>query len=190
MVFDGDSKALKATEVVATLDAPIPNGKNAIWCASFQAAWKALVKDLAQEPVSLEGSPAIAKALNQAPDPRSQIPEACLYVATGWNDRGVRNQIERDLKQRFPGKPPPRFPRMAENSFVAYAYLEASVKFSIPYRQDDQPLNFKEGSGNGVDVKSFGIPEGAEVGLASRGQPEVLFWKGERAVLNPDLNFG
>src|SRR2546428_14179201 len=71
--FGGSSKELKATEVLGTLDTPVPQDKNAIWCASFQAAWKALEQDLAGEPVELEGSPGVAKLLNDAPDPRPQM---------------------------------------------------------------------------------------------------------------------
>ena len=52
LTFEGSSPDLKATEVVATLDAPIPKGKNAIWCASFQSAWKAL-EELAGGPIGL-----------------------------------------------------------------------------------------------------------------------------------------
>src|SRR5260221_11365204 len=48
LTFDGSSTALKATEVVPTLETPIPQGKSAIWCASFQSAWKAL-EELAGE---------------------------------------------------------------------------------------------------------------------------------------------
>ncbi len=40
--FAGDSKDLKQTQIVATLDTPMEKGKNVIWCASFQAAWKAV----------------------------------------------------------------------------------------------------------------------------------------------------
>jgi len=34
--FNGSSQELKATEILATLDAPIPPGKNAIWCAPLR----------------------------------------------------------------------------------------------------------------------------------------------------------
>jgi len=64
--FDGDSRSLKATEVVATLDAPIRPGKTVVWCASFLSAWKTLETDLAREPISLQGSPQVAASLSAA----------------------------------------------------------------------------------------------------------------------------
>ena len=151
-VFVGDSSELQATEVVATLDTPIPEGKNAIWCASFLAAWKALETDLAKEPVALQGSPAVVQALNKAADPRPLIPKQNLYVAVGWNQEGITDQINSDLAEKFPEKDPPTFPRIEPNSFVAYAYLEANVKFSIPYTQNRSPLVFTDPSGKKTQV--------------------------------------
>ncbi|HEV2950204.1 MAG TPA: hypothetical protein VGX70_22690, partial [Gemmataceae bacterium] len=40
--FDGKSEALQQTIMVPTLDTPIPEGKSAIWCVSFQIAWNRL----------------------------------------------------------------------------------------------------------------------------------------------------
>src|SRR5664280_522976 len=122
MTFNGSSSELKATEIVPTLDTPIAKGKNVIWCASFLSAWKALEQDLAEEPVSLDGNPEMAALLNNSADPRPFIPATALYIATGWNQKGIINQIENDLRQRFPGKQPPTFPGITPNSFVAYSY--------------------------------------------------------------------
>lgn len=36
--FEGDSSELQHTIIVPTLDTPIPEGKSAIWCGSFQLA--------------------------------------------------------------------------------------------------------------------------------------------------------
>jgi len=155
MTFNGTSRELNATEVVPTLDTPIPDGKNAIWCASFQAAWKAL-EELAGEPISLEASPGIAGLLNGAPDPRPHIPPASLYVAAGWNHEGVTNQIQNELKQRFPNKQSPTFPGILPESFVAYSYVEANVKFPLPYDQNPRPMTFTEANGKKIQIHSFG----------------------------------
>jgi len=70
--------------------------------------------------------PAMAGQLNEAADPRPHIPPAALYTASGWNQRGITNQIWRDLRQRFPDRTPPAFPGITPDSFVAYACLEAN----------------------------------------------------------------
>jgi hypothetical protein len=43
MSFDGSSDRLQQTVIVPTLDSPIPEGKSAIWCVSFQLAWNHLL---------------------------------------------------------------------------------------------------------------------------------------------------
>jgi hypothetical protein len=173
------SEELNATVVVATLDAPIPNGKNAIWCASFQAAWKAL-EELAGESIAFEESSGVAKSLNDAMDPRPHVPQGALYAAAGWNQNGITKQIQNDLKQRFPNKTQPTFPGILPESIVAYAYLEADVRFSLPYDQNRRPLVFTESGGNKVEVESFGLSAANHNGQDKLwDQPHVLFRKGE-----------
>ena len=176
LTIDGESRELKATYVVPTLDAPIQKGMNAIWCASFLSAWKTVETDLAKEPLSLQGSPEIALALNKALDPRPYIPEASLYVAAGWNQKGIIDQIRKDLAKRFPSEPQPSFPGILPNSFVAYAYLEANLKFTLPYFQNHEPLVFSDRAGKQTELSSFGIrPEDDYAYFELRKQPRVLF---------------
>jgi hypothetical protein len=179
MTFDGPSTGLKATEIVPTLDTPLPENRNAIWCVSFISAWKALSEDLAEGPVRLDGEPPAADLLNQAADPRSSVPEGTMYVATGWNHEGVIDRIRDDLKTAFPGKPMPEFPGIMDNSFVAYAYIEANLKFTLPYCQSDDPLTFTDSLGNQAQVNAFGIlPEDSNSQMRLRRQAQILFMKG------------
>ena len=176
-VFDGESQGLKATKVVPTLDAPIQKGMNTIWCASFLSLWKSLQTDLAQEPLAVQGAPEIALALNNADDPRPHIPQESLYVATGMNQDGMAEQIRKDLAQRFPTKvQQPTFPETSPNSFVAYAYLEANINFSLPYFQNNMPLTFTDSAGNNTNVSSFGIRSKDESAYYKlRRQPAILY---------------
>jgi hypothetical protein len=168
------------TEIVATLDGPIPQGKNVIWCASFLAAWKTLAEQIAQEPISLAGSGPLVASLNNASDPRTTIPTTALYVASGWKQRGIIEQIQNELAQKFPSKQPPRFSEAREDSFIAYSYLEANVKFSLPYFQNRQPLVFTDSAGRRTAVASFGIRhEDVYAYHELRAQPQVLFRNGD-----------
>lgn len=151
--FDGPSDKLTKSEIVPSLESTIPDGKNTIWCASFQAAWWAL-RDLAGEPVTLEGSPAVVKLLNDSPDPRSHIPPQALFVAAGWNDQGITNQIRKDFENRFPNQKAPSFPGILPGAVVSYSLLQADVKFDLPYDQNERPLLFTEGG----EQKSKSIP--------------------------------
>lgn len=172
---------------MATLDTPIPQGKNAIWCASFQAAWKALEKDLAGGPVALDGAREFTAALNRAADPRPFIPEEALYVASGFNRTGLLEKISADLKQRFPHKAPPTFPGIVPNSFLTYAYLEAKVVFPIPYYQNPAPLQFVDAEGKSNQVCSFGLLSENLKDSKQRAQPRVLFSPEDPGSSNRDF---
>jgi hypothetical protein len=174
------SKDLTSTQIIPTLDFPIAKGENVIWCASFLSAWKALEKDIAGEPIALEGNPELASILGKAADPTSLIPSGSLYVAAGWNNKGITDKIAKDLKKLFPTKRAPSFPNIREDSFVAYSYLEANVKFTIPYFQSVKPLVFTSSDGVKTKIKSFGIrPEDDYAYYKLRKQLKILFRKGD-----------
>jgi hypothetical protein len=172
--------APSATEVVASLEAPIPKGKNAVWCASFLASWKTLAEQMANEPLALKGSGGLVTLLNSTPDPRPAIPKAALCVASGWKQQGIVEQIQKELAQKFPSKELPTFSEAARDSFIAYSYLEASVKFSLPYFQNRQPLEFTDSAGRKNPILSFGIRAEDDYAYAKlRAQPRILFRKGK-----------
>ena len=64
--FDGPSTRLEQTQFVPTLDTPIQQGKNVIWCASFQAAWKKLQQDIAGEPIRIPGAQALVSRVRNS----------------------------------------------------------------------------------------------------------------------------
>jgi hypothetical protein len=162
-------------EVVGSLDAPIPSGSNAIWCASFLAAWKELAGQVTGEAISLEGAPALAASLNAAADPRRVIPQQALYASAGWITNGIIERIRKEMSQRFPAKEPPQLSAL-DTSAIAYSYLEANVKFPLPYFQNRQPLEFTDAEGRKTEVASFGIgPEDHNYELSA--QVQVLFRK-------------
>jgi hypothetical protein len=179
LAFDGSSAHLKATQVVPTLDTPIPAGKNAIWCASFLCAWRTLAENVAGEPLSMPGAKDLLASLNAAHDPRPDIPPAALCVAAGWKRNGIEEQIRKELALKFPAKQPPYLANLASNAIVAWSYLEAQLKFSIAYRQNPGPLAFADGSGRKTSVGSFGLTPGADPFSPVRRQPGLLFQKGK-----------
>jgi hypothetical protein len=174
--FQGDSSHLTRTQVVATLDAPMEKGKNVIWSASFQAAWKKLQRDVARGPVELEGAGGAVDALNQSEDRARDAPPGSLYTAAGWENKGILDQIDREVKQAFPDSEPPTFPGIVHGSFVAYSRLEARLRFGLPYFQSKKPLAFTAGDGSRANVSSFGVREEDDYAYRRlREQPRVLY---------------
>lgn len=170
------TSATNGVEILGTLDAPLPKGKNALWCGSFLAAWKTLETQVASNALALHEPVKLADALNAAADPRSVIPLEALYVAAGWKNKGIVEQVQREVVQKFPSKEPPAFPDAVADSFIAYSYLEASIKFPLSYFQNRQPLEFSDTAGRKTGVAAFGIRDEDDYAYSElRAQPRVLF---------------
>ena len=172
MTFNGSSSALKHTRIVPTLDTPMEDGMNIIWCSSFAAAWKTFSETIVEGDIKIEDPPETATLLNIAPDPRPDVPEKCLYTAAGFLEDGIVEKIRKDLNEKFPYKRAPKFPSHDRSSAIVYAYLEADVKYMIQYNQKPGPLFFTGSDGNKVGVMAFGIPSDNHT---FKEQPRILF---------------
>jgi hypothetical protein len=157
--FDGPSENLRHTVIVPTLDTPIPEGKNAIWCASFQLAWNKLKSDVTKGPVQLQGAEEIAKRLNDANVTEADLPEGSWYAAAGLVKDGIEKSIQREMQRRFPRRPAPDFGEHPDRVAVAYSYLESEVRFAKLFEVLDEPLMFTDASGREAKLAGFGILE-------------------------------
>jgi hypothetical protein len=169
--FDGQSGSLNRTAVVPTLDTPLPEGRSAIWCGSFQLAWNAL-KKLADGPVRVAGAAEAAGRLNEARFADADLDAGSYYAAAGLTKDGIIDKIRADMARRFPGVAPPTFP--ADTGAAAYAYLQTAIRFEWRYNEDD--LTFTDAAGPPTRVRAFGIrPHDGSKADQLRHQVRVLF---------------
>ena len=175
MSFDGPSSELKATTIVATLDAVIPARRNAVWTASFLSAWKTIQGGLADGSVALDPKSNLGTSLNRAPDPTLHVPASALYAAAGRPADGIVARIESELRQKFPDKAPPAFANLMPDALVAYAYLEAGIKFPQPYIRNHSARTFKDASGKQTPIRTFGLPPAEDAAPSLLDQPRILF---------------
>jgi hypothetical protein len=157
--YDGPSGALKKTVIVPTLDTPFVEGKSAIWCGSFQMAWNQFKKDLTRGPIQLAGASQEVKRLNNAPQSASDLPDGSWYAAAGRGEDHIIERIQHDMAVRFPSVPTPQFPFRGPYA-IAYAYLQAGMKFGVPFLQNPDKLDFHASDGEATAVASFGLPPG------------------------------
>ena len=162
--------------VVATLDEPLHEGASTIWCASLAAAWQALGREVAGEPAVVADDDGLSRALNGAQDVGEVVPDGGLYAAAGLASDGIAERIAREMAERFPG----REVSGLDGDVVAYAYLDASLAFAIPYPVARTPLSFRQSDGAEVPVQAFGLRE-ADVNqcLDLRRQAQLLFHRSE-----------
>jgi hypothetical protein len=170
-----DSSELGRTVVVPTMDAKILKGKNVIWCASFQLAWNHLGTDVLHEPPAIANADALVAQLNGSKFSETDLPSDHCYATAGYCDDGVVNTIHEEMQKRFHRRPKIDLADPA-NVIVAYAYLEASVPFPIPFFENEEPLVFHDPKGRQTNVTSFGIWAKHEYAYYSlRKQIEVLY---------------
>jgi hypothetical protein len=173
--FDGSSADLRQTVIVPTLDTPIPEGKSAIWCASFQLAWNELKTNVAHGPVQIEGAQDVADHLNRAEQSGADLAPESYYAVAGFLKDGVREQIARDMAARFPKASVPAIPEGGDGA-VAYGFLSAGVKYTERYTENPHSFLFKDPSGKETPVRSFGVlEEDYDKQRRLRDQIEVLF---------------
>lgn len=147
------SSELQATQIVPSIDTPIQPGHSWIWCATFQLAWDQLCEKVNGEAINLEGGEEVAKRLNISKFDSKHLVSRSYYVNAGRADAGIADAIRRDMAKQFPNHQVPPF----ENgkAAIAYAYLEANLKFTIPYVPDE--MQFFDSNGEKSKVRAFGF---------------------------------
>jgi hypothetical protein len=174
VVFDGDSIGLRRTVVVPTLDTPIPDGKNVIWCASFPMAWDRLKNDVIGEPIRLAKAEEVAGRLNKTSVADGDLPEGSFYAAAGYTKDGIAEKIRREMQKRFQKEPTGLDDKDA--AILAYAYLRANVTFTLPFYENDAAFDFADGQGQKTGVSSFGLrAQNYPKDSALRQQVDVLY---------------
>jgi prepilin-type processing-associated H-X9-DG protein len=175
-----DSKDLQQTAVVATLDCPLPEHKNAIWCSTFQIAWDRFRLDVIGEPLQVVGAEDLASRLNHGLFPMGDMEAKSWYAAAGFVSKGITKQIQKEMSRRFPSEPVPVFDqryRTLEDGVLAYAYLNVDVGFTHPYYTLPVAFNFEDSNGTRAGVTAFCAQN--EIRAANhqqiRDQVEVLY---------------
>ena len=155
---DVNSADLEHTSVIATLDCPMPEHKNVIWCGTFQICWDKFKNDIIQEPVRLIGVRELDDRLNQEEfSPENLEPES-FYATAGFVKNGILQEIKEEMTKRFPSKPTPVFSKFYETlplASIAYSFLSIDVEFKYPFYTNNEPFTFQDSDGARTNITSF-----------------------------------
>lgn len=175
--FDGESAALAGTVISPILDSTVPEHKNVVWCSSFQLAWNELKGTIIGEPILLDGAQAVAERLNNAEQTTGDVSKNDVYARAGLVRDGITETIRSEMARRFGPEAAPDFNDVsADTEIVAYAYLNANVRFGLPYFENDDQFAFTDSRGEQTAICSFGLREKDDYAYeALRRQVEVLF---------------
>jgi hypothetical protein len=153
-----NSVDLERTSVVATLDSPMPECRNVIWCSAFQIAWDGLEENIIGEPIQVPGAEELAARLNKAEVSETDLEEESFYSASGLVDYGILEKIQEEMASRFPSEPSPVFDESystMSDAAVVYSYLDLNIEFDYPFFVNDDAFTFEDSNGVYTDVTSF-----------------------------------
>ncbi|HUV39804.1 MAG TPA: hypothetical protein VMY39_09335 [Planctomycetota bacterium] len=159
VLLKANADDLVATVVTPHLECPMADGKNVVWCATFQIAWNQACA-LIGEDIHLVNEPAMVAVLNKKTARKSDVDDASCVALAGWTADGIDEQIRHALREKFGADAPTELadmPDPPETMLVAYACLVKDLKFQTPFESlDDGELHFR-----GTPVKAFGLTKGA-----------------------------
>jgi hypothetical protein len=170
---------LKDSVVLPTLDTPVPPGKSAIWCATIPLAWKEYRK-IAPGEIKVQ-DPAAAERLDHAQESTSDLPPGSYYVNAGLVENAIVGRIRREMAQKFPGKTLPDLEPPGPKGPLAYAYLQARVKFQQTFAERNS-IHFQDSRGKVTAVRGFGVePSRGDEG-AKKMREQVLVYSGDARI--------
>jgi len=153
--LEAKASELKATIVTAYLQEKIAEGKNVMWCNTFQLAWNELCTFFGED-VRLQGEPPMVPALNKKVSTKDDIDEASCVTMAGMVKDSIIEKIKEALLRKFAGQASPKLipdPKSLQpTDIVAYAYLFKNLEFKTPFEDLESPIYFSD-----KPVKAFGI---------------------------------
>lgn len=149
------SDSLKETIITSYLNQEIKEGKNLIYCSSFQLAWDSLKKDVLKENVMLKDAPPMVDYLNKTEIGRN-VSENCRVTMAGFIGDGIVDKINTQLKSKFKNPKLISSQYMGPDDILAYAFLYKKLEFENKFYTSD--LTIKTGKDKSI-VKCFGIEQ-------------------------------
>lgn len=168
------STGLGETVIVAAFESPISEGKNVIWCSSFQVAWNELKDGLFEEPILVADAEEACRLLNASRASEGDLEPESYFAAGGIATQQLIDEINGEMAKRFPQHRLPTF--NANKQILAYAYLEILLQFSNPYFIEEEGMYFRGSGDDRTRVMGFGVNEDSKDASDVRGQIGVLFF--------------
>jgi hypothetical protein len=146
----------KSTYVTPHLQAPIVDGQNLVWCATFQLAWDELCAAAGGDVHLAPPEDPMVSVLDRHPITTADLdPDSYLAIAGKVRD-GIYARISQTMHDRFADAKPRLMPTPRDavlpDDIVAYCYLFKKLDFPVPFERLDMPLDFA-----GTKVTAFGM---------------------------------
>jgi hypothetical protein len=145
---------LKSTIVTPHLEQKIEEGKNALWCITYQLAWNEFC-DLVGGQVKVKSPSKMVDILNKKKTTKKDLDEKDYVAKAGKGDACV-DEIRYELKRKFEGQASPELLNkhtQTDINWIIYAYLFKHLPFEHVFLRYHNELDFQ-----GKLVDDFGVP--------------------------------
>ena len=149
-----NASELGSTIVTPHLEQKIEEGKNVLWCTTYQLAWNELC-DLVGGPVKVKSPSKMVDILNKRKTTKKDLDEKDYVAMAGQGDACI-DEIRRELKGKFKGQASPELSEKHTQTYrnwIIYAYLFKHLPFEHIFSRYYNKLDFQ-----GKLVDYFGVP--------------------------------
>ncbi len=172
-LISADAEDLTSTLVTASLQEPIVEGMNLIWCATFPLAWNEMLDLIGTEVqfADMAEQPAVVAALNDRLVTGDDLDDESYVAMAGLLQGGIVEEIQQAMAAKFPYVTPylPVPGNADPQSIVAYSYLFKNLLFPQPFERLDEPLSF-----DGQEILCFGLSGDSNPSSELLGQVSIL----------------
>ncbi len=168
----------KQINVVPTMEEKITG--NTLWCGTFQLVWNDLKNNIVKQDIKFSPQMDIINNLNNSKFSEEMLSEDDFYKNYGIMSQELKNQIEKDLKNKF-GRNTEFLNNFNWNNdnneirYFLYSILVKELEFSSPF--DDLGTD-KFGGNDDSTVSFFGLRSNSNE--EARKQVKVLYYNNEK----------
>lgn len=150
-----DSKTLKTTIITPQLESKIEQGKNLIFCNTFQLAWNQLTDNIIKADLHLTNEPPVVKILNKMRKiiTTKDLSEKYYMAMAGYGRDNIVSKINKAMQKKFGKEAWLLDEKLNSDDILAFAFLMKNLKFKAQFDDSDRGMRFN----NSDVVKSFGI---------------------------------
>lgn len=169
------STDLKSTTITGHMEEKISDGKNIIYCSTFQLAWNEFKDNITKGDIHLQNETPLVKYLNKGLSTKKDLSEDSFIAMVGMKKDDILNKINSELKRKFKNEAPVVRENMnREDDILAYSFLLKDLQFNKEFENLKGYMTFKN-----KKVQSFGIKKYESKNEEMGKQVEVRYYKEE-----------
>lgn len=152
------SESLKQTTITPNIEEKISEGKNLVFCSTFQLAWNELTDKILKGDLHMVNETPLVEILNRARKTitRNDLSDKYYIAMAGYGKEKIVDRINSEMKKKFKAEAWYVKEKLNPDDILAFAFLLKNLKFKTQF--DDSPFGMRFGEGKeSVMVKSFGI---------------------------------